>query len=96
MSKESNSKNYKVPKSTLTTSFWITTFDNPWDPYENFDEWFAFDSKHHKTCELLGRISYTSNQLNDEENDEEIENALNQILKYDVECKYKRVYPKDT
>jgi len=97
---DNNTNNSEVKKNKnktdLKTSFWVTTFDNPWDPYKNFDEWFSFDSKQHKTCELLGRIAHTSNQLIEEENVDEIENALNEIIKYDFECKYRKVFPQDT
>ena len=73
----------------------LTTFDNPFDPFEQFDSWFLFDVvKGHNSCGLLGRIARTSDQLSDEENDEEVERAIDQIVKYDYEhkyCKKKRI-----
>lgn len=70
----------------------ITTVDNPFDPFKQFDSWFLFDvEKKHNSCELLGRIARTSDQLSDEENDVEIERAIDEIIKYDLENKYKKV-----
>lgn len=70
----------------------LTTYDNPFNPFEQFDSWFLFDvEKGHDSCGLLGRIARTSDQLTDEENDEEIERAIDQIVKYDYENKYRKV-----
>lgn len=50
--------------------FALTTFDNPYDPFEQFTQWFMFDEeKGYHTTAYLGRIARTSDQLSDEEND---------------------------
>lgn len=70
----------------------ITTFDNPYDPIDQFDSWFLYDVvKGYNTCGLLGRIARTSDQLSDAENEQEIERAIDDIIKYDVEKMYKKV-----
>lgn len=70
----------------------ITTFDNPYDPIDQFDSWFLYDVvKGYNTCGLLGRIARTSDQLSDAENEQEIERAIDNIIKYDVEKMYKKV-----
>ena len=70
----------------------LTTFDNPYDPFEQYDQWFLFDvEKHHNSCELLGRIARTSDQLSEEENDREVERAIDEIIKYDFTNTYKKV-----
>ena len=49
--------------------FALTTFDNPYDPFEQFTQWFMFDEeKGYHTTAYLGRIARTSDQLSDEEN----------------------------
>ena len=70
----------------------ITTVDNPYDPIDNFNEWFLFDiEKGYNTCGYLARIAKTSEQLSDSENDEEIEKAINEIIKYDFMNLYNKI-----
>ena len=70
----------------------ITTIDNPYDPFENFDEWFMFDiAKGYNSCGYLARIARTSDQFSEEENAREIENAIDEIIRYDFTGLYKKV-----
>ena len=70
----------------------ITTIDNPYDPFEQFTQWFLFDvEKGYNTCGYLGRIARISDQLTDDENNQEIERAIDEIIKYDVLNIYKKV-----
>ncbi len=73
----------------------LTTFDNPYDPFEQFNKWFLFDEeKGYHTCAYLGRIVHTSDQFTDEENEKENERAINEIIKYDFRNIYKKVQQK--
>ena len=73
-------------------AFAITTVDNPFDPFDNFDSWYRFDmDKGYNSCALLARLSLTSDAFTDKENDEEIERAIDEIIKYDVLNIYKKV-----
>lgn len=75
----------------------LTTFDNPYDPFEQFTSWFLFDiEKGYNSCGYLGRIARTSDQLSEEENDLEIERAIDEIIKYDFRNIYKKVTRQDT
>ena len=70
----------------------LTTIDNPFDPFEQFTSWLLFDKeKGYNTCEYLARIAKVSDQLSDKENDDEIERAIDEIIKYDVLNIYKKV-----
>lgn len=74
------------------TTVALTTFDNPYDPFENFKEWFLFDEERgYHTTSYLGRIARTSDQFSDEENDEEIERAIDEIIRFDASSVYKKV-----
>ena len=70
----------------------LTTIDNPFDPFTNYDSWLNFDlEKGYNSCAYLARIARTSDQFTDEENVEEIERAINEIIKYDALNIYKKV-----
>lgn len=75
----------------------LTTFDNPYDPFEQFDQWFLFDvEKGYNSCAYLARVAKTSDSLSDEENDREVERAIDEIIKYDPFGIYKKVKRKTT
>lgn len=79
----------------MKDSCMLTTFDNPYDPFEQFASWFLFDvEKGYDSCAYLGRIARTSEQLSDDENDLEIERAIDEIIKYDFRNIYKKVSKK--
>ena len=62
----------------------LTTFDNPFDPFDQFNDWFNFDvDKGYNTCGLLDRIARTSDAMSEVENKKEIERAIDEIIKYD-------------
>ena len=70
----------------------LTTFDNPYNPFDEFTSWFMFDEeKGYHSCAYLGRIAKTSEQLSDEENAQKIERAIDEIIKYDFQNIYKKV-----
>ena len=61
----------------------LTTTDNPYDPFTQFDAWFRFDEdKGYHSCAYLARIARTSDQLSAVENEQEIERAIDDIIKY--------------
>lgn len=59
----------------------ITTEDNPFNPFTQWDDWYFYDlSQGYNTCERLARIAKPSFQLPDEANQSEIELAYDQLL----------------
>ena len=73
----------------------LTTVDNPYDPFKDFTSWFLFgEEKGYHSCAYLGRIARTSDELSDEENDSEVERAIDEIIKYDFQNIYKKVTQK--
>lgn len=70
----------------------LTTIDNPYDPFDDFDHWYQFDNdKGYDSCGYLARIAKTSPELSDAENDEEIERAIDEIIHYDFLGIYKKL-----
>ena len=70
----------------------LTTVDNPFDPIDAFDNWYAFDLlKGYDSCGLLARIAKTSDTLSDKEYELEVERAIDEIVKYDLENKFVKI-----
>lgn len=70
----------------------LTTFDNPYDPFEQFPLWFLFDmQKGYNSCAYLGRIAKVSDQFSQEENEREVELAIDEIVKNDFLNIYRKV-----
>ncbi len=70
----------------------LTTIDNPFDPFEQFDQWLSFDiEKGYNCCSRLARIAKTSDDMSETEELQEIERAIDEIIKYDFLDIYKKV-----
>lgn len=70
----------------------LTTVDNPYDPFEDFDNWYRFDmDKGYNSCAYLDRIAMTSDAFSDAENSEEIGRAIDEIIKYDFQNLYRKI-----
>ena len=70
----------------------LTTVDNPYDPFTQFDDWFLFDTeKGYNSCSRLDRIANLSDEMSETEVNEEIERAIDEIIKYDFLNIYKKV-----
>lgn len=59
----------------------ITTSDNPYDPFNQFDEWLAYDTAMgYFTLNYLARIAVVSESLSPVEYDAAIESAIDEIV----------------
>jgi hypothetical protein len=76
----------------MTTESMLTTTDNPYDPFDNFDEWYAFDQrKGYHTPGFLARIAVVSDELSEEDQSLAIERAIDEIVEENVLGLYKKV-----
>lgn len=82
----------------------LTTFDNPFDPFDDFTSWFLFDTeKGYNCCSRIDRI-LTKNKvsfegLSQKEIDEATDQAIDEIIENDILNIYKKVFrdvPTDT
>ena len=70
----------------------LTTTDNPYDPFDQFDDWYAFDESHgYCTCGYLNRIVKGSSDLSPQDQAFAVNLAIDEILKYNVLGIYKKV-----
>ena len=70
----------------------LTTVDNPDDPFTESEAWYRFDEDMgYHSCSYLARIARPSDQLSDAETEQELERAIDDIIKYDPLGIYKKV-----
>ena len=70
----------------------LTTTDNPFDPFDDFDRWYAFDeAKGYHTCSYLAKIARTSDEFSQEDQLKENERAIDEIVKLNINGKYKKL-----
>lgn len=70
----------------------LTTVDNPFDPKDQFDAWFLFDTQNgYNSCALLAHLSDTNDLRPDEYIDQEIEATIDNIVENDPLHLYKKV-----
>lgn len=73
----------------------LTTVDNPFNPFTQFDEWLAFDIEQgYDSCCLLARIANTSSELPENLNDLIVEQAIDEICLQNVNGLYRKVNEK--
>ena len=78
--------------TTDPIEYMLTTVDNPFDPFTEWDEWFAFDTRHgYQTAGLLARIVFTSDELSDADQALAIQLAIDEIVRENVSGFHKKV-----
>lgn len=70
----------------------LTTIDNPFDPFTQYDEWYQMDVRlGHNTSSFLARIIRTSDDLSEADQDAALEQAIDEIVKENVSGLYRKV-----
>ena len=70
----------------------LTTVDNPYNPFVNFDDWYRYDRDHKHYCrERLAEVVGDLKDSNEVEKIKIAESAINYIVANDVLGKYAKV-----
>lgn len=76
----------------MSKKVFLTTSDNPFNPFNNFDAWFNFDVQQgYNSCQYLARVANTSDSLTDSENSLIIEKAIDEIISLDPFKIFKKI-----
>lgn len=77
--------------------FMLTTFDNPYNPFQDFSKWFLYDiSNGYYTCAYLARlVDSNSDELTEEEETIAMNNAIDQIIDCDFQGIYRKIKASD-
>ena len=77
----------------MSNDVMLTTYDNPFNPFEQFSSWFLFDvEKGYNTCERLARVANIPEGLSEKETEVATNKAIDDMIKYDFLNIYKKVY----
>lgn len=73
----------------------LTTVDNPYNPFTEWNQWLKFDEDNgYETNSLLASFAKTSTALSDADNEKLIDDAMNTIIKL-FPGVYKKVFKRD-
>jgi len=74
----------------------LTTTDNPFNPFTQWDEWKRFDEdKKYFTLNYLARIAKVSDELSEADYNQAVDDAIDEILNLNVLGIYKRILPEE-
>ena len=70
----------------------LTTVDNPFNPFTEWDEWYAYDTRlGYCTPAFLARVVKTSDDLSDADQAIAIQSAIDEIVRENVLGIYRKV-----
>lgn len=76
----------------MENAYALTTLDNPYNPFDQFNQWFMFDTeKGYNSCSYLARIAQTSDEMSEQEYNREVERAIDEIVMINPLGIYKKV-----
>lgn len=75
----------------------LTTIDNPYNPFKHFEEWLAYDEMKAREeqrptcCGYLARIATESQDISENELDEVLEMAIDEICELNLSGKFLKI-----
>ena len=75
----------------------LSTIDNPYNPFDHFDEWYAYDlllanQEGRNTCsQYLARMSQMSDDISEKEYDDIIEETIDDICELNLNGKFVKI-----
>ena len=72
----------------------LTTTDNPFNPFIQFEDWNAYDIKQgYNSCSYVARIAKSSQELSESDEALAINQAINEIVEINLTGNYIKVTP---
>lgn len=76
----------------MLEQYMLTTFDNPFNPFEDFRSWYNFDlEKGYKCCEIVDRLTNITKEYSEKEKIIAVNAAIDRFIASDPFNIYKRV-----
>lgn len=72
----------------------LSTFDNPFNPFHNFDSWLLYDKeKGYDSCERLASLLHITEDMSSVEQEQERIRAIDRLIELDFTNTFIRVTP---
>ena len=72
--------------------YMLTTVDNPFNPFTNFDEWLQYDIQMgYNTAAFLARVAKVSDELSEPDQALAVQNAIDEIIQENVSGMWRKV-----
>ena len=79
-------------EETKRMMFALSTIDNPFNPFDEFSDWFMFDIEHeYNCCGYLARIIQETDEMSELEKIKETERAIDEIIEFNPNPIYIKV-----
>ena len=79
-------------EQTKRMMFALSTIDNPFNPFDEFIDWFMFDIEHeYNCCGYLARIIQETDEMSEIEKIKETERAIDEIIEFNPNPIYIKV-----
>ena len=75
----------------------LSTIDNPYNPFENFEQWYMFDELQARRenrptcCSYLARVDYSSDEVSDAEQIQTMNDIIDEIIALNLSGKFIKV-----
>lgn len=77
---------------TQPVEYMLTTVDNPFDPFTEFDQWMEYDMRMgYHTASFLARIAKVSTEMSEPDQALAIQNAIDEIVRENVSGMWRKV-----
>jgi hypothetical protein len=74
--------------------YMLTTVDNPFNPYTDYDAWYAYDrAQGYDTPGYLARIAHVSLELSEADLSLAIGQAIDEIVSENINGMYRKISP---
>lgn len=85
-----------MPELFDTTEVMLSTIDNPFNPFTDFDTWNTYDMRlGYNTCAFLDRIAVVSDDMSEPDQKLAIQQAIDEIVEENVSGMWRKVTPSD-
>lgn len=75
-----------MAKEKIMTVAALSTIDNPFNPIDDYEQWLSYDISHgYNTSNWLANVAKTSDLLPIDDNNLEVERAIDEIVSIDPE-----------